>query len=164
MSHQIVNPDGLLPPVGFSHAVVAASGRTVYLGGQTGHRGDATLDDGLVAQFRGALANLAVVMGAVGARPEDIVSMQVYVTDAADYRANARELGRAWREVLGTHYPAMALFEVAGLHDPGAVVELLPTVVIPDTRAHPGDSAPSAGPGRPRHVDEVAESPPAVGG
>lgn len=164
MSHHIVNPDGLLPPVGFSHAVVATPGQTVYLGGQTGHRGDATLDDGLVAQFRGALANLAVVMGAVGARPDDIVSMQVYVTDAADYRANARELGRAWREVLGPHYPAMALFEVTGLHDPDAVVELLPTVVIPDTRAHPGESTRTTGPDRPRRPDEVAESPPAAGG
>ncbi len=135
MSHELVNPDGLLPPVGFSHAVVAAPGRTVFLGGQTGHHGDGTLDDGLVPQFRRALANLAVVLDAVDARPEDLTSMQVYVTDAADYRSSARELGRAWREVLGTHYPAMALFEVTGLHDPAAVVELLPTVVVPEERS-----------------------------
>lgn len=141
MSHEVVNPDSLLPPIGFSHAVVAAPGRTVFLGGQTGHHADGSLDDGLVAQFRRTLANVATVLDAVDARPVDVTSMQVFVTDAADYRSSSRELGRAWREVLGTHFPAMALFEVTGLHDPDAVVELLPTVVIPDVRARDLDPA-----------------------
>jgi enamine deaminase RidA (YjgF/YER057c/UK114 family) len=132
--HQHVNPPSLLAPIGFSHAVVAAPGRLVFLGGQTGHQGDGSLDDGLLPQFQQALRNLVVVLDAVGARVEDLTSMQVYVTDADAYRALGRELGEAWRATLGRDYPAMALFEVVGLHDPAALVELVPTVVIPDDR------------------------------
>jgi len=132
--HEHVNPPSLLEPVGFSHAVVAAPGRTVFLGGQTGHHGDGSMDEDLLTQFRQALDNLAVVLDAVGAQVEDMVSMQVYVTDVATYRELGRELGQAWRDVLGRHYPAMALFEVTALHDARAKVELLPTVVIPDAR------------------------------
>lgn len=128
--HEHVNPPSLLEPVGFSHAVVAAAGRTVFLGGQTGHHADGSIDDDLLAQFRQALDNLVTVLDAVGARVEDLVSMQVYVTDAASYRAMGRELGEAWRSSLGRHYPAMALFEVVGLYDPRAQVELLPTAVL----------------------------------
>lgn len=131
MSHRVVNPDSLLPPVGFSHAVVAVPGRMVFLGGQTGHRRDGSLPEGLLAQFRGALENLCTVLDAAGARVSDLTSMQIYVTDAAAYRAAPRELGRAWNDALGRHYPAMALFEVAGLHDPDALVELVTVAVIP---------------------------------
>lgn len=130
--HEHVNPPSLLAPVGFSHAVVAAAGRTVYLGGQTGHHGDGSIDDDLLAQFQQALRNLVTVLDAVGAKVEHVTSMQVYVTDAAAYRGLGRELGQAWRAALGRHYPAMALFEVVGLYDPRAQVELLPTAVIPD--------------------------------
>lgn len=129
--HEHVNPPSLLAPVGFSHAVVAAPGRTVFLGGQTGHHADGSLDAGLLAQFQQALRNLATVMDAVGGQVADLTSMQVYVTDAAAYRSLGRELGQAWRAVLGRHYPAMALFEVVGLHDPRAQVELVATAVIP---------------------------------
>lgn len=130
--HEHVNPPSLLEPVGFAHAVVAARGRTVYLGGQTGHHGDGAMDEDLLTQFQQALRNLVTVLDAVGARVEDLVSMQVYVTDVATYRAMGRELGQAWRAGLGRHYPAMALFEVTGLHDPRAQVELVATAVIPD--------------------------------
>lgn len=131
MSHRAVNPDSLLPPVGFSHAILTAPGRMVFLGGQTGHRGDGSLPQGLLAQFRQALENLTTVLHAAGARAEDLTSMQIYVTDAAAYRAAPRELGRAWNEALGRHYPAMALFEVAALYDPDALVELVAIAVIP---------------------------------
>lgn len=130
--HEHVNPPSLLPPVGFSHAVVAGPGRTVFLGGQTGHHGDGSMDADLLTQFRQALRNLVTVLDAVAARVEDLVSMQVYVTDVAAYRSLGRELGNAWRAELGRHYPAMALFEVTGLHDPRAQVELVATAVIPD--------------------------------
>lgn len=132
--HEHVNPPSLLEPVGFAHAVVAAPGRTVYLGGQTGHHGDGTLDEDLLTQFQQALRNLATVLDAVGAHVEDLVSMHVYVTDVTTYRALGHELGQAWKAVLGRHYPAMALFEVTALHDPRALVELVPTAVIPDGR------------------------------
>jgi enamine deaminase RidA (YjgF/YER057c/UK114 family) len=130
MSHPQINPEGLLPPVGFSHAVVAAPGRTVYLGGQTGHHGDGSLDDGIVAQFAQALRNLVTVLDEAEAKVADLVSMQLFVTDVAAYRAAPKELGRVYREVLGRHFPAMALFGVTELHDPDALVEIVATAVI----------------------------------
>jgi enamine deaminase RidA (YjgF/YER057c/UK114 family) len=130
--HELVNPPELLSPLGFSHAVVAADGRTVYLAGQTGHRADGTLaGDTLVEQFDQALQNIAAALSAAGGRPEHLVRVHIFVTDAADYRGRLRALGEAWRRHLGAHYPAVALFEVAGLFDPGARVELVGTAVVP---------------------------------
>lgn len=132
-AHRLVAPPELAPAIGFSHAVVAAPGRTVYLGGQTAQRPDGSIaGDTLIDQFDAALANLVVVLGAVGARPEHLVQMIVYTTDAAAYRAGLRELGAAYRRHLGKHYPAMAFFEIAGLFDPAALVEIVATAVIPD--------------------------------
>jgi enamine deaminase RidA (YjgF/YER057c/UK114 family) len=129
--HRIVNPDSLLPPVGFAHAVVAAPGRTVHLGGQTGHRRDGSLDDGLVAQFDQALANLAVVLSASGAVATDLVSIHVYTTDIDSYRAAGAALGEVWRRHLGRHYPAIAVFGIGALYDPRAVVEVVAQAVLP---------------------------------
>jgi enamine deaminase RidA (YjgF/YER057c/UK114 family) len=131
--HEVVNPEQLAPAVGFSHAVVAAPGRTVYLGGQTAQHPDGTIaGETLSEQFDVALANLVTALHAVGAEPEHLVSMIVYTTDAADYRARLPELGQIYRRHLGKHYPAMAFFEVKGLFDPAAVIELVCTAVIPD--------------------------------
>jgi enamine deaminase RidA (YjgF/YER057c/UK114 family) len=134
-THRNVDPDGLLPAVGFSHATVAAPGRAVHLGGQTGHRADGTIDDELVAQFAQALDNLVRVLEACAARPDHLVSMAIYTTSIADYRASASELGEVWKARLGRHYPALALFGVSELYDPRAVVEVVATAVIPDDPA-----------------------------
>lgn len=130
MTHRQINPDGLLPPVGFSHAVVSPPGRTVWLGGQTGHHADGSLDEGLVAQFRQALRNLVTVLEHAGAHVENVVSMQLFVTDVASYRGAPKELGAAYREVLGKHFPAIALFGVTELHDPDALIEIVATAVL----------------------------------
>lgn len=132
--HRLVNPPELLPPVGFSHAVVAAPGRTVHLGGQTGHRADESLPEGLVAQFDQAAANVTTALGAVGARPEHLTSLQIFVTDVEDYRAHLEQLGAAYRRHLGRHFPATALFEVSRLFDADALVELVAMAVVPDGR------------------------------
>jgi enamine deaminase RidA (YjgF/YER057c/UK114 family) len=133
--HRNVNPEALLPPVGFSHATVAAPGRTIHLGGQTGHRADGSLADGLIDQFAQALDNLVTVLSACDARAEHLVSVTIYTTDVGTYRTAARELGQVWKERLGRHYPAMALLGVTELHDPGAKVEILATAVVPDDTA-----------------------------
>lgn len=130
--HDIVNPPELLPPVGFSHAVVSSPGRTVHLGGQSGHRGDGSLPGGMVAQFEQAVANLVTTLDAAGAHPDHLVSLHVYVTDAAEYRANLGRLGAVYRRHVGRHYPAMALFEVTALFDADALVELVAVAVVPD--------------------------------
>jgi len=130
--HEMINPGELAPATGFSHAVVAADGRTVYLGGQAGHDGEGKIAGStIVEQFAQAAANVATALQAVGGSPEDLVSMMIYVTDAAEYRAALEELGGVYREHFGRHYPAIALFEVAGLFDPDAKVELVCTAVVP---------------------------------
>ena len=131
--HRVVNPEGLAPPVGFAHAVVAAPGRTVYLGGQAAQGPDGAIAGATLAeQFDLAAANLVAALAAAGGAPEHLVSLHVYVTDAAAYRAALAELGAAYRRHLGRHYVATALFEVAGLFDPAAEVELVGIAVVPD--------------------------------
>jgi enamine deaminase RidA (YjgF/YER057c/UK114 family) len=130
--HELINPPGLVRPAGFSHVVVPAEGRTVYLAGQTGHRADGTLAGPmLVEQFDQALANVVGALAGAGGHPQDLVRVHIYVTDASDYRGRLGALGDAWRRHLGSHYPAVALFEVAGLFDPDARVELVGTAVVP---------------------------------
>jgi enamine deaminase RidA (YjgF/YER057c/UK114 family) len=129
--HQIINPPQLLPPVGFSHAVVSGPGRTIHLGGQTGHRSDGTLPAGMAAQFDQAAANVVTALEAAGAQPGHLVSVHVFVTSAEAYRAELEPLGAAYRRHLGRHYPAMALFEVTRLFDAHALVELVAVAVVP---------------------------------
>jgi len=132
-SHALVNPPELAAPVGFSHAVVAAPGRTVYLGGQTALQPDGTIRGGTMAeQLDAAGANVVAALAAAGGRPEHVVSMQVYVTDAAEYQDSLKDVARAYRRHFGRHYPAMALLEVARLWDPPAKIELVAVAVVPE--------------------------------
>jgi enamine deaminase RidA (YjgF/YER057c/UK114 family) len=134
--HRVVNPEGLAPPAGFAHAVVAAPGRTVYLGGQAAQGPDGRIvGDGIVEQFELAAGNLVAALAAAGGTPEHLVSLHIYTTDVDAYRAGLGELGAAYRRHLGRHYVATALFEVAGLFDPQALVELVGIAVIPDQDA-----------------------------
>ena len=134
--HELVNPSELPPPVGYSHAVVAGPGRTVYLAGQAGHGPDGSLPEGgMVAQFDAACANIATALRAAGGVPGHLVSMQIFVTDAVEYRAGLGGIGEAWRRHFGRHFPATGLFEVRGLFDPRATVELMAVAVIPDEDA-----------------------------
>jgi enamine deaminase RidA (YjgF/YER057c/UK114 family) len=131
--HRIVNPDTLEPPVGYSHAVVAAPGRTVYIGGQTGLRRDGTLaGPGIVEQFDQASANVVEALSAAGGGPEHLVSMLMFVTDVGEYRTSRRELGVVHKKHFGSHYPATALLEVSGLFDGDAKIELVCVAVVPD--------------------------------
>lgn len=130
--HELLNPPALAKPVGFSHAVVAAQGRTIYLGGQAAHDAEGNLVKGkIVPQFAQAAANVVTALEAAGARPEHLVSMQIYVTNVAAYRGALKELGEVYRAHFGTHYPAIALFEVQQLFDPAALVELVCIAVVP---------------------------------
>lgn len=129
--HELVNPEALAPPVGFSHAVVAMPGKTVFVGGQTAHGPDGAVQGETVAeQFEHAAANLIQALEASGARPEHLVSVQIYVTDAGGYRSALGPIGEAWRRHFGKHYPAMSLFEVTSLLDPAAKVELVAVAVV----------------------------------
>ena len=128
--HEIRNPETLPPPMGFSHAVIAQAGRTVYLAGQTAQQTDGTVVGATLAeQFDVAAANVVKALEAAGARPQDLVSMQIFVTDVAEYQRTSKQIGDAYRRHFGRHYPAMALLEVSRLFDPRAKVELMAIAV-----------------------------------
>lgn len=135
MAHEIVNAPELGEPVGYAHAVVAAPGRLVHLGGQTALTPEGTIKgETLVEQFDVAAANVVTALLAAGGEPDDIVSMQIFVTDPADYRRQLPELGRVWRQHFGRRYPASGLFGVTRLFDAEALVELMAVAVVPVQR------------------------------
>jgi enamine deaminase RidA (YjgF/YER057c/UK114 family) len=130
--HEIVTAPGLAAPVGFAHAVVAAPGRTVHLGGQTAQGQDgAIVGATMVEQFDVAAANVVAALAAAGATPDHLVSIIIYTTAVGEYRQSLRELGPVWRKHFGRHYPAVALLGVSELFDEAAKIELLGTAVIP---------------------------------
>ena len=134
MTHpnRIVNPPELAPPTGFAHAVVA--GTTVYLGGQTAQRPDGSIEPATLAeQFDLAATNLITALRAAGGEPDDLVMLQVFVTDVDAYRASLRELGRVWSRRFGKRYPAMGLFGVTRLFEDDAKVELMGVAELPRT-------------------------------
>ncbi len=124
--HEILNPTTLPPARGFSHAVIAQAGRTVYLAGQTAQQADGTIVGGTVAeQFDVAAGNVVKALEAAGAHAQDLVSMQIFVTDITEYQRLSKEVGEAYRRHFGRYFPAMALLEVRRLFDPTAKVELM---------------------------------------
>lgn len=132
MRLEIVNPQSLGAPKGWSHGMLAPrDGRLLFVAGMAGFSGDAPGEPpDLVAQFARALDQVLTVVREAGGEPTDVARMTVYVTDLDDYRAQRKPLGEVWRERFGHHYPAMALLEVKGLVDRGARVEIEATAVL----------------------------------
>ena len=131
--HRIVTAPGLAEPVGYAHAVVAAPGRTVYLGGQVAQdAGGAVRGETIGEQFDLAAANVVAALEAAGGRPDDLVSLLVLVTDVREYRASLSELGVVWRRHFGARYPALAVAGVSELFEPDARVELIGIAVLRD--------------------------------
>jgi enamine deaminase RidA (YjgF/YER057c/UK114 family) len=131
--HRVVNPPELAQPTGYSHAIVAQPGRTIYLAGQTAQRADGSIAGITMAeQFDQAASNLATALRAAGGQPSDLVSMQIFVTDIEEYLRSRREIRAAYQRQLGDHYPAMGLFQVNRLFDPTAKVELMAVAVTAD--------------------------------
>lgn len=119
-----VNPDGLAPATGFSHAV-RTTGQVVHLAGQTALDVDGRIvGDGVVEQFEVALGNLLTALDAAGGTPDRLASLTIYLVDIEGYKANAREIGRVWRRLVGADYPAMAAVGVSRLWDVEALVEV----------------------------------------
>jgi enamine deaminase RidA (YjgF/YER057c/UK114 family) len=136
--NEILQPDGWAPPSGYANGI-AARGRLVFVAGQVGWN-PATCafeTDDLAAQTEQALRNVAAVLAAAGAAPEHVVRMTWYLTDRAAYLAARREIGRAWREVMGRHYPAMAAVVVSALIEGRAKIEIEATAVVPESRSSP---------------------------
>jgi enamine deaminase RidA (YjgF/YER057c/UK114 family) len=136
--HRAINPPELAPPVGFAHAVVAAPGRLVFLGGQVAQGPDGAIHGTTMSeQFDVAAGNLVTALTAAGGRPRDLVSLQIFVTDLEAYRAARSELAAVYQRHFGRRYVATSLLGVSGLFDPAAMVELVGIAVIPGMVASP---------------------------
>lgn len=128
---KILQPPGWAQPKGYANGV-AARGAFVAIGGQVGWNADQAFEtDDFAAQARQALANIVAVLAEAGGRPEHIVRMTWYVVDRDEYMVSLRELGRAYRDVIGRHYPAMTAVEVSRLVEPRAKVEIEATAIVP---------------------------------
>jgi enamine deaminase RidA (YjgF/YER057c/UK114 family) len=127
---RILQPSGWPMPKGYANGM-AADGRLVVTGGVIGWNIAGELADGFVAQVRQALSNIAAIMAEGGARPEHLVRLTWYVVDIEEYLANLKSLGQVYREIFGSHYPAMALVQVVRLVEKAARVEIEATAVVP---------------------------------
>ncbi len=131
MSHKTINPESLPKPSGFAHGILA--GNTVFLGGQTALDKDMNIvPGGIVEQFTQAFTNVLTTLREAGGLPEDLVNVTIYLTDVDDYMANGREIGRIWREMAGSQYPAMAGIGVTRLWQKEALIEIQGIAVIPE--------------------------------
>lgn len=131
MSKRTVNPETLPAPSGYAHGILAGS--AVYLGGQTALDRDMEIvPGGIVEQFRQAFSNVLTTLAEAGGQPEDLVSVTIYLTDVDDYIANGKKIGRIWREMAGSEYPAMAGIGVTRLWQKEAMIEIQGIAVIQD--------------------------------
>jgi enamine deaminase RidA (YjgF/YER057c/UK114 family) len=132
MSLEFLQPKGWKPAIGYSNGV-AARGRMIFTGGMIGWNGDCEFEtDDFVGQVAQALRNIVAVLAEGGAGPEHIVRLTWYVTSKQEYLADLKGLGRVYKEIIGRHYPAMALVQVVALVEDRAKVEIEATAVIPD--------------------------------
>lgn len=127
---QILQPSGWPAPKGYANGM-AADGRIVVTGGVIGWDSRGHLPAGFAAQVRQTLSNISAILAEADARPEHLVRLTWYVVDMDEYLANLRELGQIYREIVGAHYPAMALVQVVRLVEKAARVEIEATAVVP---------------------------------
>jgi len=132
---RILQPPGWAQPKGFSNGI-SCQGRLVFIGGQIGWSGQGEwLDRSFAGQFRQALKNILNILAQAGGKPEHLVRLTWYVLDRKEYLASLKELGAAYRELMGRHYPTMAVVQVSGLVEDAARLEIEATAVIPGEAA-----------------------------
>ncbi len=124
-----IHPQGWPAPRGYSNGMLADNG-VLFVAGQIGWDANGKLMQGFVAQFRQALWNVRNIVEAAGGKPEQIGRLTWYVTDLEQYRAHVRDIGTAYREIMGRHFPAMAVVEVRGLVEKDALIEIEATAVL----------------------------------
>ena len=132
MIHEALQPAGWAQPKGYSNGVVA-SGRQVYLAGQVGWDGDCNfVSDVFAEQVRQALANVVALLAVAGAGPQHLVRLTWFITSRDEYHDQIKDVGQAYREVIGRHFPPMSVVQVTALMEQRAKVEIEATAVIPD--------------------------------
>ncbi len=131
--HMFLQPDGWIPAKGYANGVLA-EGRMIFTGGLVGwNENQEWIETDMVGQFRQTLQNIVAVLAEGGAGPEHLVRLTWYITDKAEYNANLKAFGAAYREVIGRHFPAMAVVQVAALMEDEARIEIEATAVLPGT-------------------------------
>jgi enamine deaminase RidA (YjgF/YER057c/UK114 family) len=130
---EVLNPKHWPTPKGYANGMMA-EGRIVVTGGIVGWDGTGAFADGFIAQARQIFENILAILAEGGAEPRHLVRLTWYVVDIDEYLANLRDLGRVYREVFGTHYPAMALVQVVRLVEKAARLEIEATAIVPSTK------------------------------
>ena len=129
---KILQPPGWAKPKGYSNGIAAKGGTTVFVAGQVAFNPQGVIEQqSFAAQFRQTLENTIAVLAEAGGRPEHIVRMTWYIVDKKEYLAAIKDVGAAYRELIGKHYPAMAVVQVVALVEDLAKVEIETTAVIP---------------------------------
>ena len=132
MSTRVLLPAGWAPPIGYANGIEAGAGRIVFVAGQVGWDEQQRFQsEELVLQFEQALKNVLAILAEAGGKPEHICRMTAYCIDKPGYLACRSELGRIWRRLMGTHYPAMSMIFVSDLLDAPGKIELEATAVVP---------------------------------
>jgi enamine deaminase RidA (YjgF/YER057c/UK114 family) len=132
MKKQLVNPSTFPKPRGYTNGVVCGPGRMLHVAGQVAFDKDARIvSPDFATQFLACLDNVIEVVRAAGGGSEHIVKLLAFVTDLDKYRAAQKAIGEGWRGRMGSYWPAMSLVKVAGLLEPGALVEIKGTAVLP---------------------------------
>lgn len=127
----ILQPPGWARAKGFSNGIVA-SGKLVFIAGQVGWTGEGEWKArDFAGQFRQALANILEVLAQANGKPEHIVRLTWYVLDKREYLSSLKAVGQAYRELMGKHYPTMAVVQVSGLVEDEAKLEIEATAVVP---------------------------------
>lgn len=132
MSLESINPESLGAPKGYSNGILAPrGGRLLFVAGQVAwDASQKVVSDDFAVQFGQALSNVVAVVRAAGGGPEHLARLTLYVTDRREYTGALKEVGQAYRKVMGRHYPAMALIEIKALLEEGAKVEIEGTAVL----------------------------------
>ena len=133
MKVEPIEPPKWARPKGYANGIlVSGAGKLLFVAGQIGWDADQRLvPGGFAAQFAQALRNVVAVVDVARGRPDDIVRMTVYVTDKRLYLAASKEIGASWKQIVGRHWPAMSLVQVADLLEEGALVEIEATAALP---------------------------------
>jgi len=132
MKNQLVNPPNFPKPRGYTNGIVCQPGRILYIAGQVAFDQQARIvSPDFATQFLAALDNVIGVVRAAGGGTEHLVKLLVFVTDLDKYRDAQRAIGAGWRERMGAYWPAMSLVKVSGLLEPGAMVEIEGTAMLP---------------------------------
>jgi len=129
---QVLQPPGWAKPRGYSNGI-AAKGTLVFVAGQIGWTADGRFEtDDFAGQFAQALRNVVAVCAEAGAGPQHIVRLAWFITSKRDYLASVKDIGAAYRDIMGRHYPTMSVVEVAALIEDRAKIEIEATAVIPE--------------------------------